>query len=136
MCHQRALEEVRETSAAHGHRLSSPLRPEAAEKEMKRIVQSKCVGELGRVLWPGVRRRAWEGARRVREPGCEQAGGIMGKNVKCQEISSQCVGVACRCVNWTLQCAARARAHDSRQQTLLGLPRGSGCHFQWFLLYL
>lgn len=60
----------------------------------------------------------------------------MGKNVKCQEISSQCVGVACRCVNWTLQCAARARAHDSRQQTLLGLPRGSGCHFQWFLLYL
>lgn len=63
--------------------LSSPLRP--PEKEMKEIAQSKCVSELERVLRSRVYRRVWEGLRRVQEPGCEQAGGIMGRNVKCQE---------------------------------------------------
>lgn len=58
---------------------------EAAGKEMKGIAQSKCVNELERVLWSRVYRRVWEGLRRVQEPGCEQAGGIMGRNVKCQE---------------------------------------------------
>lgn len=56
---------------------------------MKEILQSLCVGELERVLWSRVYGRVWEGLESVRggggAAGCEQAGGIMGRNVKCQE---------------------------------------------------
>lgn len=50
----------------------------AAEKEMKEITQSKCAGELERVLWSRVYRRVWEGLQRVQEPECEQQVGLWG----------------------------------------------------------
>lgn len=65
--------------------LSGQQPSEAAGKEAKEIAQSECAGELERLLWSRMYRRAWEGLQRVQEPGCEQAGGIMGRNVKCQE---------------------------------------------------
>lgn len=43
------------------------------------------MSELEKVLWSRMYRTVWEGFRRVLEPGCEQAGGTMGRNVKCQE---------------------------------------------------
>lgn len=60
---------------------------------MKEIAQSKCVSELERVLWSRAYRRVWEGLQSVQEPGCEQAGGIMGRNVKCQESVARLVEV-------------------------------------------
>lgn len=57
-CHKRAR-----ASEVRSHRLSSPLRPEAAEKDMKEIVQSKRVGELEMVLWSRVYRGCGRGCR-------------------------------------------------------------------------
>lgn len=87
MCHKRALgfpgDESKATACAW-------TATEAAGKEMKGIAQSKCAcaGERERALWSRVYGRVWEGLQRVQEPGCEQAGGIMGRNVKCQESAT------------------------------------------------
>jgi hypothetical protein len=43
------------------------------------------MGEQDRVLLSRVCKRLWEGLERTQEPGCEQAGGTVGRNVKCQE---------------------------------------------------